>query len=260
MEKYFDVNADKVSIRCKIYANDTRNINHVVLSSHGFGGNKDNNASKKLAEDLLSRYDDVAVITFDWPCHGNDVRKKLDLTDCDTYLTTMLDYIRNVMGVEDIYSQATSFGGYLVLKYISEHGNPFTKVALRCPAVNMYNAMVERILTKEQLMDLARRKDVDSGFERKVRITNDFLLQLKQNNILERDFIDFADDILIMHGTQDELIDFNVDKAFCENNVIEFIPIEGADHRYQNPARLRECINYIGTFYKDDLEKKTKNV
>ena len=255
MEKYFDVNAGKTSIRCKMYVNDLRHINHIVLSSHGFGGNKDNKASKKLANELLSKYKDVAVITFDWPCHGTDVRKKLDLDDCDTYLMTMLDYVKNDLGVKDVYSQATSFGGYLVLKYVSGHGNPFTKIALRCPAVNMYDAMIERILTSEQLMALARGKDIDSGFKRKVRITNDFLMQLKQNNILERDYIDYADDILIMHGTEDELIDFHTDQQFCENNLINFIPIEGADHRYQNPAKLRECINHICAFYKSDLEK-----
>ncbi len=225
IEKKFEVNSNKNNIKCKIYENNLRNINHIILSIHGFGGNKDNSVTRKLAEDLIERYDDVAVISFDLPCHGNDVKQKIDLNDCDNYLDIMVNYIHEKENVNDIYVQATSFGGYLVLKYISEHNNPFTKIALRCPAINMYNLMLERILTKEQLLELAKRKDVECGKDRKIKITDNFLLQLKENNILKRDYIDQSESILIMHGTKDELIDFEIDRKFCDDNIIEFIPI-----------------------------------
>ena len=207
MEKYFDINSMGSNIKAKIYCKDIRNIDKVVISCHGFGGSKDNNATKKLADSMLDVYDDVAVISFDWPAHGNDVKQKLDLNDCDAYLESVIDYCKNVLGATKIYSQATSFGGYLVLKYVSEHGNPFEKIALRCPAVNMHDALVERIMTEDQVEDVERGKIVDCGFDRKIKITKDFVDQLASNNILDRDFIDYSDDILIMHGTNDELIE-----------------------------------------------------
>ena len=236
-EKYFQINVDKISIKCKIYYENLRNIKNVVLSVHGFGGNKDNNASKKLAEDLENKYEDIAVITFDWPCHGKDVRQKLSLEDCDNYLSIMLDYIKKEMGVDNIFLQGTSFGGYLVLKYITEHNNPFKKIVLRSPAINMAEVLTKKILTPTQLVELEKGKTVDAGFDKKIKITKEFIQELKDNDILKREFFDYADDILILHGDEDELIDFSLDEQFCDNNVIEFIPIIGADHRYQKPVQ-----------------------
>ena len=228
-----------------------------MISCHGFAGNKDNNASKKIAETMLPKYDDLAVISFDWPSHGKDAKQKLNLKDCDDYLNSVIYYVQNILGVNEIYAQATSFGGYLVLKYISEHGNPFRKIALRCPAVNMYEALTERILTEEQLRNILKGKIENVGFDRKMKIDKGFLDELEENDILKRNYISMADDILIMHGTEDELIDFETDRQFCDDNVIEFIPIEGADHRYKNPAKLRECINHILDFFGSSMERQS---
>lgn len=256
MEKYFEINDVGINIKSKMYCNNVRNVNNVVLSCHGFGGNKENNASKKLAETLLDKYEDLAVITFDWPCHGKDVRQKLNLTDCNDYLDTVINYIKNDMHVDNICFQGTSFGGYLVLKYISEHDNPFKKIALRCPAVNMYNVLTEKILTPEQLENVNKGKIENAGFERKIKIDSNLVNELRENDIMHRSYIDMADDILIMHGTEDEVVDYDIDKAFCEENVIDFITIEGADHRYRNPAKLRECITHIDNFYQGIFDAK----
>ena len=115
MEKYFEVNDVGLNIKCKIYYNDIRNIKNVVLSCHGFGGNKENSATKKIAEELLPKYKDLAVISFDLPCHGKDIKQKLNLQDCDDYFDSMINYLKNNLHVNDIYGQATSFGGYLML-------------------------------------------------------------------------------------------------------------------------------------------------
>lgn len=44
---------------------------------------------------------------------------------------------------------ATSFGAFLVLKYIFENGNPYEKTVLRSPAVNMYNVVCNSLITPE---------------------------------------------------------------------------------------------------------------
>lgn len=254
IERYFDISNTELSIKCKLYCDNPRNISSVVVSCHGFGGNKDNNSTKKIAESLIPKYDGLAFISFDWPCHGNDVRKKLKLDDCNNYLNEVINYIKKDLGADKIYSQATSFGGYLTLKYISEYPNPFEKIALRCPAVNMYTAMTGTILTQEQVENIERGKTENAGFERKIKITNDFLEELKANDISNRDYIDMAEEILIMHGTKDEQISYDFVKKFAEDNVIEFVAIDGADHRYKDPAKLRECINLIDAFYKESLK------
>lgn len=259
VEKYFDINDVGINIRSKLYCNNPRNIHRVVLSCHGFGGGKENHATKKIAESLLSQYDDLAVIAFDWPCHGKDVKQRLSLKDCDDYLATVIRYVKDRMHVDDIYMQATSFGGYLTLKYISEHENPFKKIALRCPAVNMRDILTKKVLTEEQLEQIAKGKVVEVGFERKIKITKQLLDEFEKSDIRQREYYDSADDIIIMQGTRDELVPFDEVKAFCENNVIDFYPIEGADHRYQDPAKLRECINHINEFFRSSLEAGKQN-
>ncbi len=238
MEKYFDINEQKLSIRCKIYCRDIHNIKRIVVFGHGFGGHKDTRACARFAEQTISKYKTTAVLAFDWPCHGNDARNKLTLTDCDTYLTLVLAHIQKTWQTEDIYYYGTSFGGYLVLKYISEHGSPFRKIALRCPAVSIYDSLMNTIMTEENKLLIEKGKDALVGFDRLVKINKSYLAELKANDIREREFLDFADDLLIIHGTEDEIIPYRDAVEFAENNVIELIAAEGADHRFRNPKQI----------------------
>ena len=198
----------------------------------------------------------MALITFDWPCHGEDVKQKLRLKDCNDYLDSVIKYIREVLHVEELYLQATSFGGYLSLKYLSEHENPFKKVALRCPAVNMYDVLTKNILTEEDMEKIVKGKIAMTGFGRQIKVDKEFVEELAANNICQRDFSNISDSILIMQGTNDELVSYDVVQYFSEKNMIEFEPIEGADHRYTNPAKMRECIDYMEIFYGENMSKK----
>ena len=258
MKKNFEINNEKINIKCNLYYNDLNNIFKIVLCNHGFGGSKDNNYTSKTAECLLSKYNDLALISFDWPCHGNDVRQKLDLKDCNDYLECVIGCIRNNFNVNTICSYATSFGGYLILKYISEHENPFSKIVLRCPAVNMYDVVVDKIVSEEQMDELKKGKtiQVSQGQGRKIKITPDFMKDLQENDVRKADYIDVADNMIIIQGTDDELISYNEVKLFSENNVIDFISVEKADHRFKNPAKLKESINYIDDFFKSVLTQE----
>lgn len=248
MEKYFDINEQKLSVRCKIYCKDLRNIKKVVVFGHGFGGHKDNKAAARFAEQTIAKYKDAAVLTFDLPCHGQDARNRLSLTDCDTYISIVLDYIRKQY-TDEIYCYATSFGGYLMLKYISEHGNPFKKVALRCPALCIHESLMNRIMVKEDHLQLAKGKDALVGFDRKVKLNQAFLDELRDNDVREREFIDYADDILLIHGTKDEIIPYEGTVEFAEANVIELVTVQNADHRFSNKPHLDQAHADILKFF-----------
>ena len=252
MEKYFEINNNGISIKCKIYCNDIRNVKDVVISFHGFCGSKENMASKKLAKKLMEIQNDIAVIVFDWPCHGKDVRQKLYLSDCNNYLNTLIDFIYSNFSVNNLYANATSFGGYLILKYIKENGNPFKKINLRCPAVNMINVLYDNILTEEDRKQLSKGKDVIAGFERKIRITPELINDLNTNDITKWDYSDIAKDILIIHGTVDETVPINAVEEFANANSIDFISIEGADHMFKNSAKMNEAIEYSAEFLLDE--------
>lgn len=250
MVKYLDINHPGYSIKCKVFCESLRDNRQVIVFAHGFGGHKDNKAAEHFAEAMLSKMKKTALLVFDWPCHGSDVRKKLTLADCDTYLTMVIDYIKTQLKVENICLYGTSFGGYLALKYIHDHGaNPFRKVALRCPAITMGEVMWERIMTAENKAALARGKEVMAGFDRKVMIDREFLDSIKEADIRDYDYLDYADDILILHGTKDETVPIEASRQFAENNVIELIEVEDADHRFQDLNKMKLAHSHMIDFY-----------
>ena len=249
MEKYFNLNAEGCSIRCKLYYDDLSRIRRAVLFGHGFGGHKDNRAAARLAARMLEKNKGCLLMTFNWPCHGDDVRKLLRLEDCDRYLRLALDWLRQHFPEAELDACATSFGGYLFLKYLSEHPNPFRRVALRCPAVNMYEVLSGVIMREEDRKRLARGKSVAVGFDRKVEVDRVLLESLRQADLTQRDFLPLAEDILIFQGVKDEVVPFAAVEAFADRNCIEFVPVEGADHRFQDPAKMDFAIARILDFF-----------
>lgn len=249
MHRYFQINEGGHNIRCKLYCDDPRSITRAVVFCHGFGGHKDNGAAEKFAQRLLTKYKNTAMITFDLPCHGDDVKKKLSLTDCDTYLQLVTAYVQQQYAPEALYAYATSFGGYLLLRYLQKHGDPFRKIALRCPAVDMYTVLTGSILSPQEREKLDKGKEIPVGFDRKIMIGKAFLQELQENAVHEMDFLDFAEDILILHGTGDEIVPFDMAYAFADNNLIEFVPVEGADHRFRDMKKMEAAIKHILEFY-----------
>ena len=249
MQKFFEINENGFSIRSKIYFKDLAAVKRVIIFGHGFGGHKDNKAAERFAEKILSKYKNAAVITFDWPCHGDDCRNKLHLEECGTYLRLVIEYARKRFETDELYAYATSFGCYLILKYIHENGNPFKKIALRCPAVRMHKTIVSHLMSDDDIEKLAKGKEVLIGFDRKVKISKEFLDELEAADITGYEYFDYADDILIIHGTKDEVVPIDYAREFADNNIIEFIAVDGADHRFMDPKKMDLAIKYILEFF-----------
>ena len=249
VQHYFNINDAGLNIRAKLYSEGPGAVKTLVVCGHGFGGHKDNRAAERFAKHVLDKNHGVAVMTYNWPCHGDDVRKTLRLNDCDAYLSAVLAWAKARYPGAKLFGYATSFGGYLFLKYVSEHGDPFVKIALRCPAVPMYDVITASIMTDGDLERIGRGKPVSVGFDRKVTIDRTFLDELRETDIAKRDFLPYADDLFILHGTKDEVVPFDAVKAFAEDNVIEFEPIENADHRFQSAEKMDLAIAKICAFF-----------
>lgn len=249
MHKYYEINAPGHNVRCKVYYKDRAVADNAVIFCTGFAGHKDNRAAEVFAEKALSKHKNLIVIVFNWPAHGDDVKKKLDLKDCDTYLDLVISDAKTRFGVQKLYSYSTSFGGYLVLKYISEHGNPFQKIGIRCPGVDMYDVLTRTIMRNDEFDRIMKGKDALVGFDRKIVVSRSLLDELKTNDIRQRDYLEWADSILILHGTADEVVPFDSSKAFAEDNLIEFIPVEKADHRFQDSAHMSLANKYVMEFF-----------
>ena len=246
---YFNINDEPCSIRCKLYYGDLSSISTVILSGTGFGGHKDNKATERFAKRTMEKNKGTAVMTFNWPCHGDDVRKTLHLEDCMTYMKLVISHIRNRFEDAELYAYATSFGGYLFLKYISETDNPFLKMALRCPAVNMHDVLTAHIMTTDNMDAIRKGKVAQVGFDRKISLRWELLEDLAREDIRMRDYSMYKEQILILHGTDDEIAPFEETRKFAEKNQLQFIPVEGADHRFMDPQKMNDAIGQSLQFF-----------
>ncbi len=244
----YTVSRNGYNVSCKLYYEDKKAIPAVVLFGHGFGGHKDNKAAEKFAQRALDKLR-MATVTFNWPCHGDDVRKKLRLGDCDGYLTAVMEDVRERYGDPKLYAYATSFGGFLFLKYISEHGSPFIRAAFRCPAVDLYGVQTERILSAEDLLRLEKGKEAAAGWDRKILLDKTYLDEIKAVDLMGRDFTPWMDDILLLHGLRDEIVPFEMVQKFADDQLLELVPIENADHRFQDPRAMDQAVKAILDFF-----------
>ena len=252
MAKYFDINEQGCSIRCKLYCADAKNVRRVIVCCHGFGSSKDSKSYETFAERAVAKRKGTAVIVFDWPCHGDDARKNLRLDDCEAYIRLVTDYAHSHFGIDELYAYGVSFGGYLLLKYLAQNGNPFRKVALRCPALTMYRSLTDNIMAAGDEEKLKAGKPVLVGFDRKVKISPEFMDELAAFDVTTLEYFDYADDILIVQGTADEIVSFEVAREFADANVIEFVAVEGADHRFHDPKKMDLAISRILAFFECD--------
>ncbi len=248
MIKHFDINENGCSIRCLLYCEELSSIRRVVVYGHGFGGHKETRAAARFAERLLKRHRDTAVLCFDWPAHGEDGRKNLRLADCDTYLRLVTAYAGTHLHAEELYGYATSFGGYLFLKYAAENGSPFRRMVLRCPGIHMYELIWNGILSDNDRLQLQKGKPVLAGFDRKVRLDGEFLEDLKRADLSRMNCESFAENCLIVHGMKDEVIPVQDAEQFAWDQLIEFLPVEKADHRFSDPKIMDLTIQAILDF------------
>ena len=248
MIKYFSINQKGFSVRCKLYCDNIRSIQEVIVFCHGFSGFKDNKAAEKIAERVQKKHRNTALLIFDLPCHGDDARNKLLIEDCSAYLNIVIHYAKECYKAQKLYGCGTSFGGYLLLKYIAEKENPFSKVALRCPAVNMYEVMTKVLMETDTLSVMQKGKPVLLGFDRQIKVTKEFVDGLEKCDITQYDYSGYAKDIMVVQGTKDEIVPFSAVKEFAEKNDIRLEAIENADHRFSDPNKMDTAINFILNF------------
>lgn len=247
-QKYYEIHENGYNVRCKLYCSDSKSIRRAVIFGHGFGGHKDNKAAERFAAYAIGKHPDMAVVVFNWPCHGDDMRKHLDLAGCDGYLDAVIRDTRERLKASRLDAYATSFGGYLFLRYIALHGNPFDRTVLRCPAVDVYAVLANAIMTEEDREQIRKGRDASVGFDRKIRVERAFLDEIRNEPMTAVDFTSETDRMLILHGTADEIVPFTMVQRFADDNLIELIPIQGADHRFRDARHMDEAIKATLTF------------
>lgn len=240
----FTVATKEYDIAYIAYLPHSEKAESVTLCLHGFGGDKDSSAVKKLGKALSEK--NCATVCFDFAAHGESPLDSSFLTveNCVTHAKAVCDYIENRFGGKKINFFATSFGAYILLNMLSKFSYPEAKILLRSPAVKMEDTFLFPICNMTET-ELIENSKVVCGFERKMELDHTFYLDLKAHSL---DNAKVTNKALMIYGSADDVVRPEDMESFAKRNNIETFVIDGADHRFKKAGELDEVIRISAEF------------
>ncbi len=241
MEKeYLSVNG----IPAKLYCADSPK--GTVIAVHGFGGSKESYAIEILAERVTKA--GLCVLTFDLPVHGERDGDCGDLA-IDRIIgeiKTIENYARENIG-GDTYAFATSFGGMSMLHRIECGEDPYKKIVLRVPAVNMADTLItiSSAADPEFSLEKAREKGFRFKISREYIMPFQFYEGLQKLSCLRNSEQWNDNRIMTIYAEKDELVKPVDTLEFLRLNPnIHSHCIENSGHRMaERPEYLTSAID-----------------
>ena len=235
------------------------NCKTIVIAMHGFAGDKSSGCIK-LLEDRLKQIN-VGLLKFDWPGHGESETNGDDFTvhKCLSDLNSIVKYIRKEHNDCNLVAFSTSFGGYLTLLYNYYNPNVFNHIILRSPAIKMYDVVKNNLMTEQMKLELRKNGYFHYGFERILKVSLEFINELRDENVFKLYGDKDLNYISIIHGTDDDVVPISDSKLFSDIHNCTIYPIEGADHRYKKNGELDEVIE-IATDIISNVENNRKKL
>lgn len=236
-------------INCKIFK-PNKEAEKILIAIHGFGGDCESSVIENVARGLEGL--GIVVFGFDLPCHGKDkMTEELKLSNCLERIEKVVNIVKQKYKEKQISFFATSFGAYLLLKYLEKNKCNFEKIILRAPAIFMHDIFIEKILVEQGYsFENINNCHVELGYERKMICGQDFLKELKINN-LEGFYCDKHIDII--QGDKDDIVNvFDNEKYFRDHfKDYKIYYIKGADHRFKNKGEMEQIVSISKTILKN---------
>ena len=208
----------------------------VCLIFHGFTGNK--LGTKFSYVEIARRLEEkgIGTLRMDFLGSGDSDLSFKDMTFDDelSCARLMLEEMKALENVSDIYVVGHSMGGAVASELAKLYPQDIKKLCLWAPALNMPTMMQYLKGEKEK----AEFYD-HNGFE----VSDAFV-----EDIASRDFFKdldiYRNELMIIHGTHDKTIPFDISKQYQQgyHNPI-FVPIEGGSHNYDTLEHINEVIN-----------------
>ena len=236
------------------------NCKTIVIAMHGFAGDKESGCIN-LLEDRLKQMD-IGLLKFDWPGHGESETNGDDLTvyNCLSDLDSVVKHVKENNNDCNLVAFSTSFGGYLTLLYNYYNPNVFDHIILRSPAIKMYDVIENNILTEQMKLELTKNGYFHYGFERILKVSREFINELKDQNVFNLYGNQNLDYISIIHGTEDDVVPISDSNIFSNIHNCTIYPIEGADHRYKKNGELDKVIEIASDIISNVEKNNSKNL
>lgn len=200
----------------------------VVIIAHGFGSSMQSPTAQMVLNELPKL--GIGTIAFDFPAHGasqvdGDV---LSVANCIADLGAVEEYVREKCPKAKINYFGSSFGAYITLLYLSSHPEKDGKAFLRSAAVNMH--VIFENPTEAEAFAMAQQGHLIINYGTPLKLTAKFVEDLKEHDLFEL-YKPGDASVMMIHGAQDETIDYQKAVEFAQKFDITLITVEGGDHR-----------------------------
>lgn len=240
MQKYCEIPTSKGILRGYFHTPDKEKY-PVCLIFHGFTGN---HTGTKFAYVKISRLLEelgIGTLRMDFLGSGDSDLEFKDMTFDDelSCARIMLETVRNFEHALDIYILGHSMGGAIASELAKLYPDDIKKLCLWAPALNMPE------LFRELKKQLNTQEYYDYyGFE----ISDVFVEDLIKRDLF-KDLDIYKNELMIIHGTDDHTVDFNISKKYLPlyNDPI-FKPIKGGSHNYDSLKQINEVIQLTVDF------------
>ena len=138
------------------------------------------------------------------------------------------------------------FGGCLLLRRMELYGDPFRKVVLRVPAVNMADSLMRcmRLFQPEFTLEAAEKCGFRVKMSRELNIPYEFYERLLELNEVRHSDIWDSPDVLAVYAGRDELVARADTEEFLRLNPrIQRLCVEGSGPRMERPEFLSEALD-----------------
>lgn len=235
MQQYVEMNTPKGVMRGFFHIPKVNKF-PVCLIFHGFTGNKLGTKFSYVEIARILEEKGVGTLRMDFLGSGDSDLSFKDMTFDDelSCARLMLEEMKALENVSDIYVVGHSMGGAVASELAKIYPNDIKKLCLWAPALNMPTMMQYLKGEKEK----AEFYD-HNGFE-----VSDIFVE----DIAKRDFFTdldiYKNELMIIHGTHDKTIPFDISKQYLQgyHNPV-FVPIKGGSHNYDNLEHINEVIN-----------------
>jgi len=227
------------------------NEEKIIILVNGFGGSKDSPGAAAMLKEFAQN--GFGAVSLDFPAHGINPAdgEYLRIDNCIEDLRAMELFLRKTYPKAEICYYSISYGAYITLLYLTKYKNDGALVFISSGAVNMSEFYQNLSEENERLLEKQGFMWEDDG-DKPLKITKAFIADLNENDVNEKFAGADLENVRIkmIHGDEDEEVDYDKAVAFSERYGIELVTISGGDHRMTVPGSAQTAMKEALEFYK----------
>ena len=217
--------------------NEVDELKTIVIAVHGFSSSKNSYVIDKIAPIL--KKEKIGILCFDLPGHGSRNEELLNVPACLNSISEIENKVRKIYKGKISFT-GSSFGGFLLLRYLQNNNREYGKVILRAPALEQYYFSKYDTLENwcELIESLESGKNYFRGnMEIDVSVLNDYFKFDIFNNL------EIKQDVKIIYGSKDITVSNENILKMAKMKNWDLFRLEEADHFCRRSKDVEQIAN-----------------